>query len=58
MDNKISEIEGLENLKKLQVLKIGGNQIDSQLIEKLGGLSEKEFARKPQKFVEYCRKNT
>ncbi len=57
IDNQISEIQGLESLKELELLQIGVNPIDPQLFEKLGGLDEKSYANQPQKFVAYCRKN-
>lgn len=54
-NNLITEIEGLENLKNLKELYIGGNQIDPDLIEKLGGTDRWGCAHNAQKFVEYCK---
>ena len=56
-NNQIKELQGLGMLTRLEQLFLGGNQIDSDLIEKLGGLNRNGCAYKPQKFVEYCRRN-
>ncbi len=53
--NQIAEIKGLENLKSLRSLYLKGNQIPKNLIEELGGFYPDGNARRPQKFVEYCR---
>ncbi|MBY9007989.1 MAG: leucine-rich repeat domain-containing protein [Candidatus Lokiarchaeota archaeon] len=53
-NNSIEELKGLEGLRELEVLSIGMNQIENYILERLGGLSRKGFAFKPQEFVKYC----
>ena len=55
-NNPISEIQGLATLVNLEVLKIGGTKISSELIEELGGLENPDYAKDIQKFVVYCQK--
>ncbi len=55
-DNKISDISGLGNLVNLKRLKISGNPIPKELIDKLGGIDRLGKAKYPQKFVQYCQK--
>jgi Leucine-rich repeat (LRR) protein len=54
-NNNISEIKGLGNLVNLRRLRISGNPIPNKLLEELGGIDRLGKAKKPQKFVEYCR---
>lgn len=54
-NNQITEIKGLESLKVLQKLYLKDNPILKVLLEDLEGLYPDGNAKKPQRFVEYCR---
>jgi Leucine-rich repeat (LRR) protein len=56
-NNYISNITGLDKLNKLLELKLIGNNIHSELLEKLGGLAENGLVKNPQRFIDYCKKN-
>jgi Leucine-rich repeat (LRR) protein len=56
-ENYIKEIKGLGNLNKLEVLGISGNPLNADVLKQLGGLSEDGSAKKPLKFVKYCKKH-
>ena len=56
-NNYITEIKGLGNLEKLDFLSIGKNKIEEILLERLGRLGRDGGAFKPQKFVEFCKRN-
>jgi len=53
--NMIKKIKGLKSLKNLKRLKLDDNLLPQKLINELGGLDEKGFARDVLRFLEYCR---
>jgi len=56
-NNMITDIHGLEKCKNLTRLKLKGNPLPKELLDKLGGLKVDGNARKPKRFVEYCQNN-
>ena len=55
-NNLLTSITGIGNLVNLKKLRIQGNPISLELIDRLGGVDRYGNARAPQKFVEYSRK--
>jgi Leucine-rich repeat (LRR) protein len=53
-NNMITDIHGLENCKNLIRLKLRGNPLPKELLDKLGGLKADGNAKKPKNFIEYC----
>jgi len=53
--NKIMALKGLGNLNKLKKLNIGKNKISHKIINDLGGLNSKGWAKFPLNFVKYCK---